>query len=268
MTTKVSKKIAASLHAAVDEIIASNPEAATALEIIFSNVTQAKGAVAVSARKGAAASRKKPVVNEVEDDDDDAELLDDAEDDDDDADADDDDEADSLEDDEDEEEVKPKKGGRGRPAKKDADELDDDDDDNADEGDDDAEGDDEAAELPELETLDSEAIMNFMNEVGDAEPEIHERANISGVKELAAEIDRFGFDASGLMKGDLATKRANLKAFLSSIYYTVDAVMEFEVDGVIAAAQELDGSFVAKGKGRAKELAAAEGLVIAVVANS
>lgn len=263
MTTKVSKKIAASLHAAVDEIIASNPEAATALEIIFSNVTQAKGAVAVSARKGAAVSRKKPVVNEVEDDDDDAELLDDAE-----GDDEEEDDADSLEDDEDEEEeeVKPKKGGRGRPAKKDADELDEDDEDDADAGDE--EGDDEAAELPELETLDGEAIMNFMNEVGEAEPEIHERANISGVKELAAEIDRFGFDASGLMKGDLATKRANLKAFLSSIYYTVDAVMEFEVDGVIAAAQELDGNFVAKGKGRAKELAAAEGLVIAVVANS
>lgn len=261
MTTKVSKKIAASLHAAVDEIIASNPEAATALEIIFSNVTQAKGAVAVSARKGAAASKKKPVVNEVEDDDDDAELLDDSEDDDD------ADDADSLDDDDDDaEEVKPKKGGRGRPAKKDADELDDDDD-NADD-DDDADDADDAAELPELETLDGEAIMNFMNEVGEAEPEIHERANISGVKELSAEIDRFGFDASSLMKGDLATKRANLKAFLSSIYYTVDAVMEFEVDGVIAAAQELDETFVAKGKGRAKELAAAEGLLIATVANS
>lgn len=243
--SKVSKRDQNQLHAAVDEIIAANPECATALASLFTSILGAATAVSVSGKKGGKKSTKVSADNDDIDDIDDLDADDDdgdnGDDDDDDDNGDDDDDVEDLEN------VKPKRG-RGKAAKEEPEE-----------------------EAEELEELTADAIMEFFNNL-PAEVETHERIEgTTGIKELESMIDDFGFDAAGVLKDakakSVGEKRAAFKNFLSGIHLTLDAIMEFEVDSVIEAIEEISGNAVeVKGRGKTKELNAATELFTAAVA--
>lgn len=239
---KISKREANQIHAAVDEIIATLPEAATALATLLTTLTGAAGAVSVSAKKGGKGKGKvSPTNDDIDDiDDEDDDIAEDDEDGEDgeDEDADADDEDDDVEDLDD---VKPR--GKGKASKK-------------------------AAEAPELEDLELDSIMEFFNNV-EVE-ETHERvAEITAIKELEAAVESFGFDAASVLDGatKLADKRARFHAFLSDVHTTIDAITEFEVDSVVEAINETDEAFVAKGRGKTKEINAASKLFQLAVEN-
>lgn len=240
---KVSKKDQNALHAAVDEIIASTPEAATALSTLFAAILQSATAVTVSGKKGGKKSTK------VSADNDDIDNLDadegDGEEDEDGEDGeteeDDDDDVEDLEN------VKPRGKGKGKPAKE-----------------------EETDEPEELEDIGLDTIMTYFNSLEGGD-EVHERVgDITGIKELSAMVDEFGFDAESVIgkAKALAEKRAALKAFLSDVHTTIDQIMLFELDSVVEAVEEATGeSFKPAGRKQAdKELSAATALFTAAVA--
>lgn len=239
MTVKISKKTANGLHAAIDELIAANPEAATALSVILENLMGSETAIDVPAsRKG---GKKKPSADLDED-----EL---------DGEDEGDDEGDELDEDEDELDEAPKRGrgkaastkaparGRGKAKVEEVEE------------DDEAvsEGEIDLDDL-EAETI-TEAFENF-------EPsETHERVS-GGVREMTAAIDTFGFDVPQLLKEakakSLSEKKEVLSSFLSRIHFTIDAINAFDLESVLGAIEEAgQEGFTPKGRGAAKELAAA-----------
>lgn len=228
MTTKISKKIANGLHAAVDELISENPEAALALSTIFEKLMQTETAVSVPAKKG---KKAKAVADDDLDDD-----LDEEENDDDDLEENDDDlEEEENDDDDDLEEVEEEKPrrGRGRPAKADTKT---------------AKGrkakveeeEEESSSEIDLDDLEADSIKEAFE--GFESDETHEAVS-GGVREMSAEIDGFGFDTAAILKKakakTLAEKKAAYAAFLSRIYFTIDAIKAFDLDSIIGAVEEL-----------------------------
>lgn len=265
MTTKISKKQIANLHASVDELAASNPELAVALVTIFEGLMQTETAVQVPAKKGA---KGKAVVEADEDDLDDD---DDNGDDEDDADAEDEDGDDELDDDE-EEEVAPKRGrgkssakasakapakGRGKAKAVEVEEEDEDED-----------GED-AAEGVDIDDLEASTIEEAFTEAdGD---EKHERVS-GGLKEMAAIVDDLGLDVDAIYKAAKAKvtndKKAALVEVLNRAYSVIDAINAFELDDIIAAVAELteEEDYKPAGRGAAnKSLNASTDLFRAVM---
>ena len=228
MTTKISKKVANGLHAAIDELIAANPDAAVALSTILESLMQTETAVSVPAKKG---RKAKASDDDLVDDDDD--LVDDE---DEDGDDESDDDDDALEDDEEEEEEEEEeKPRRGRPAKADK---------NAKTSKAKAkakeeEEDEESSEI-DLDDLEEATIKEAFESFEPADT--HEAVS-GGLREMTAELDGFGFDTAAIIKKAkakaLSEKKAALSAFLSRIYYTLDAIKAFDLDSIIAAVEEL-----------------------------
>ncbi len=227
MTNKISKKIANGLHAAVDELISENPEAALALSTIFEKLMQTETAVSVPAKKG---KKAKAVADD--DLDDDLEEEEEENDDDDDLEEEENDDDDLEEEEEEEEEEEKPRRGRGRPAKADAKP---------------AKGrkakveeeEEESSEI-DLDDLEADSIKEAFESFES--DETHEAVS-GGVREMSAEIDGFGFDTAAILKKakakTLAEKKAAYAAFLSRIYFTIDAIKAFDLDSIIGAVEEL-----------------------------
>ena len=238
---KITAKQKAALHAAVDEIIASMPEAATALSTIFGSITGGTTAVVVTGRKTKKSSSKTPAESpksskkkttsksktrrrkaKVEDDDlddeDDLEDLDDL-----------DDLDDVLEDE----------------AESEDDELENDED----------EDDEDEFEAPSFaKALTAANLEKYMEKVyGKAtHPEVEEM----GMREMRAGLNNFGYDPKDIESP--AKKRADrtelLSDQLSACMFARDAVMEKGVKVVSQAVLKIDEDAI-EGKVNKKKLA-------------
>ena len=239
---KISAKQKAELHASVDEIIASMPEAATALATIFGSITGGTTAVVVTGRKTKKSSAKTPAESpkskkkttsksktrrrkakkeddEDLEDDDDLEDLDDLD--------------DVLEDEVDSDED---------------DDLEDDEDENEDEDEDEF----EAPKFPKALTANN--LEKYIEKVyGQAtHPEVEEM----GMREMRAGLNEFGYDPKDVESG--AKKRADrtelLSDQLSACLFARDAVMEKGVKVVSQAVLKIDEDAI-EGKVNKKKLA-------------
>lgn len=275
-----TRKLTASAHSAVDEIAAGNPELLEALVTILGGLMATETAVVVPAGKKGA---KKTVSVDLDDEDDDDDNGTEA---DEDEDADDEGEADEDDDDDaDLAAIKPKgkgktvakpaakaaapaKGGKSKIAdlkastKKRAPEP-------VEEEEDEDEGDGEApVDVAELTAEGiSDAFQGIEDDLGK-----HDRV-IGGIKELTAFIDDIGYDVAGVLKmydaSTTAEKKAALTTFASNIEFTIDAIMAYELDDVVALVAELTEEEGYKPAGRSKadkELNAARDAFKAVTA--
>jgi hypothetical protein len=250
MATKISSKQKQELHAAVDELASANPELAVSLLTIMNAMMQSETAVVVPKKGG---KKSKPVEDEDED------LVE----------ADEDDVSEDEDDDlaEDDEDDAPKKGKGKSSAKastsakkggKKAPVVEEEDDEDAEEGDDDD------GAVVDIEDIEAQTIADAYEECDTDDK--HERIETTGIKELAAEVDEFGYDVAQLYKAAKASSTAEKKAvlvnFLSRVYFTIDAIMAFEMDDVVAKVEELtEEDFKPTGRSKAaKELSAATAL--------
>lgn len=223
----MSRKLISNLHASVDELAASNPEALAHLAGLLETLLGTDTAIPLpSAKRGGRKS---------------APVLDD------------------------EEEEKParRRGKAAAPVLDDEDEDDADDEDDGEDGEDE-EGEDgeEGGDAEELDDLEAESIKAFFQ---NSEAEEHERIS-GGLKEMEAEFTSMTSETVKLVsfykRAKAATpkdKRTAMVSFLAKVHATIDAIMEFELDSVVDAISEISGEdFTPKGRGQAaKELAAA-----------
>lgn len=244
MTVKIAKKDIASMHASVDELAATLPEAFQHLSGLIANLMSSTAAVSVPV-KGKKASSKK--TDDFEDED---ELSDDGDDDDDD----DDDDADLEDEGDDEDDDAP---------------LEDEDD----EGDDDDDGEEgDELELPVLENLDTDSVFEAF-ENADPNGNVHDKAD-AGIRELEAAIAEFGFDKADLYKEAGArnptAKKEAAQDLLTRLYLTMDAIAEYQYDDVVSFATDADDSFkpAKRGTPESKMEAAAKALLIAALVAS